>query len=370
MGGPAPDRKGGDEPRAIADFHDAARRVPGGAHQHKRGGRRAAARRCRHGSPARPSSLAAPHAAGVRVPCRIPACAHRNAGERAGLRGVGGCWAGAVRLFRVRHRGRAAGARHDRHRRAVRPPAAAESRRTDDSVRSQQARPNLGGAVQTRRRAVSTSRSRAFASGRNGAERDRPEGLSGPRLGRGAGRRAGRPVAEAGTRRGRHSHRARRSGDGRCFRGRQARCVPRGRGRLRHAVQSHVRPGRGRHPSPIRLPGGISLSGNGHAQRRSCHPGRATPRRGPGPRRDGARSRRYAAAPGNLEGARRAPRRSQRAGGRFAGARAPPGRSHGSGGEAGHRRAARHGDRPRDRCGTGRHRWARCSLRDGVARAC
>ena len=83
-----------------------------------------------------------------------------------------------------------------------------------------------------------------------------------------------------------------------------------GRRRRGRALQPRVRPGGGRHPAPVRaaraeavFPGMVTESGDLIIL--------AVQRRGEdqGPKRDGARRRRHAAAPGNLEGARRAPRR-------------------------------------------------------------
>ena len=200
--------------------------------------------------------------------------------------------------------------------------------------------------------------------------RGRPEGVPRPDPGRHRGRRPRR------TRRAAHDHRGRRPRRARGRRNRRAapwRQGPRlpvgGHGRRcrGHPLQPRIRSGGGRHPAPVGAGGGGGVPGDGHRERRSHRPGRASAWRGPGSERDGARRRRHAAAPGDLEGARRAPRRPRRPRRRLAGSGPSSGRPHGRGSEAGHRRAARHGRPARHRRDAGGRRGAARGLRHGPA---
>ena len=200
--------------------------------------------------------------------------------------------------------------------------------------------------------------------------RRRPDRLRGADPGRHPGRRRQRPASAPHARRGRYPHRAGRRGNRRRSGVRQAARLPdggRADGRRGDAVQPQLRPGRGRDPAAFRHDRAVGVSRDGHAERRPGHPRGAAQGRGSGSGRNHTGRRRHAAAPGDLAGARQAPRRSRRAGRRLAGTRSSAGGSHGRGGEVGDRRAARHGGPARDRRGAVGHRRPGRRLRDGAA---
>ena len=132
-------------------------------------------------------------------------------------------------------------------------------------------------------------------------------------------------------------------------------------------VHSRLWTGGGRDPAALAPDRQAGVPRHGDRERRSRDPGRAAAGRGPGARRAYPGRRRQPAPPGDMEGARRAPRRPGRPRRRLARGGAPTGGSHGGGCLHRDRRAAGDGRGARDRSGGLRHRRPCRRVRHGAA---